>query len=125
MSRVITSPAIVEAVGNKPKRIHEFCGRVSSGDARVSVARMISPGGWKEPGQRPEFLEVSVVLRGTLHVEHDGGVSVVEAGQAFVAEPGTWVRYGTPDPDGADYIAICLPAFSPDTVRRDAPCHAT
>lgn len=120
MPRLIEQPTVIQAAGNKPKRIEEFAGRVNSGDAQVSVARMVSPGGWQEPGQRPEFQEVSVVLRGLVRVEHEGGVLDVRAGQAVVTFPGEWVRYSTPEPDGAEYVAVCLPAFSPDTVHRDA-----
>lgn len=122
MPRLISRPTIINAVGNKAKQIQEFFGLVNSGDAGISVARMKSPAGWIEPGQRPEFREISLVLRGMLCVAHDGGEIEVQAGQAVVAEPGEWVRYSTPGPDGADYIAFCLPAFSPDTVHRDAPC---
>jgi mannose-6-phosphate isomerase-like protein (cupin superfamily) len=117
--RFIESPAVVEAAGNKPKRIEEFIGRVNTGHATVSVARMVSPGGWLEPGQRPRFEEVTLVLRGLLRVEHEGGTLDVRAGQAVVTAPGEWVRYSTPEPDGAEYVAVCLPAFSPDTVHRD------
>ena len=119
MPRLIGQPTIVAAAGNKPKRIEEYAGRVNSGHAAVSVARMVSPGGWVEPGQRPEFEEVTVVLRGRLRVEHEAGVLDVTAGQAVVTAPNEWVRYSTPDPEGAEYIAVCLPAFSPDTVHRD------
>ena len=119
MPRLIEAPAIVEAAGNKPKRIEEYAGRVNSGHERVSVARMTSPGGWREPGQRPEFEELTVVLSGMLRVEYDGGSMDVRAGQAVVASSGEWVRYSTPQADGAEYIAVCLPAFSPDTVHRD------
>lgn len=119
MPRLIARPAIITSAGNKPKRIEEYAGHVNSGHASVSVARMVSPGGWREPGQRPEFEEITVVLRGKLSVEHHGGVLEVAAGQAVVTSPGEWVRYSTPDPDGAEYIAVCLPAFSPDTVGRD------
>jgi mannose-6-phosphate isomerase-like protein (cupin superfamily) len=110
---------VIEAAGNKPKVIEEFAGRPSTGDAAVSVARMRSPAGWVEPGQRPEFREITVVLEGALHVEHDGGTLVVNAGQAVITEPGEWVRYSSPGEDGAQYVAICLPAFSPDSVHRD------
>jgi len=119
MPRLIAAPAVVAAAGTKPKRIEEFAGRVNSGHAQVSVARMASPSGWQEPGQRPEFEEITVVLRGTVRVEHDGGVMDVQAGQAVVTTPGEWVRYSTPGPDGAEYVAVCFPAFSPDTVHRD------
>lgn len=117
--RLIPQPAVVEAAGTKPKLIQEFAGRVNSGHARVSVARMTSPGGWQEPGQRPEFEEITIVLRGMLRVEHAGGRLDVRAGQAVVTEPGEWVRYSTPEPEGAEYLAVCLPAFSPATVHRD------
>lgn len=119
MPRLIPRPAIVEAAGNKPKRIEEYVGRVNSGHSALSVARMVSPGGWQEPGQRPEFEEVTLVLRGLLRVEHEGGVLEVRAGQAVVSAPGEWVRYGSPEPEGAEYVAVCLPAFSPGTVHRD------
>jgi mannose-6-phosphate isomerase-like protein (cupin superfamily) len=120
MPTLIQSPSMIIAAGNKPKRIEEFIGRVSSGHAAVSIARMTSPAGWEEPGQRPDFEEVTLVLRGTVRVESETGVVDVHAGQAVVTEPGEWVRYSTPGPDGAEYVAICLPAFSPDTVHRDA-----
>ena len=120
MPRLIAAPAVVAAAGTKPKRIEEFAGRVNSGHATVSVARMTSPSGWEEPGQRPEFEEITVVLGGLLRVEHEGGVLDVGAGQAVVTAPGEWVRYSTPGADGAEYIAVCLPAFSPGTVHRDA-----
>jgi mannose-6-phosphate isomerase-like protein (cupin superfamily) len=119
MPKLIERPTIIEAAGNKPKQIEEFAGRVNSGHTDVSVARMTSPEGWREPGQRPEFLEVTVVLEGTLVVEHEGGALEVKAGQAVVANPGEWVRYSTPHPGGASYIAVCIPAFSPRTVNRD------
>jgi quercetin dioxygenase-like cupin family protein len=119
MPTLIPAPTIVQAAGSKPKRIEEYAGRVNSGDAHVSVARMVSPEGWEEPGQRPEFQEITLVLRGTLRVEHAGGVLEVEAGQAVVAHPGEWVRYASPAPGGAEYVAVCLPAFSPATVHRD------
>ena len=112
-------PTVIAAAGTKPKRIEEFAGRVNSGHAGVSVARMMSPSGWQEPGQRPEFEEITVVLRGMVRVEHEGGTLDVRAGQAVVTAPGEWVRYSTPEPDGAEYIAVCLPAFSPATVHRD------
>ena len=119
MPILIERPAIVEAAGTKPKQIQEFAGRVNSGHGKVSVARMVSPAGWEEPGQRPEFEEITVVLRGLLRVEHEGGHLDVGAGQAVVAAPGEWVRYSSPEPYGAEYIAVCLPAFSPATVHRD------
>ena len=120
MPTLIQKPTVIEAAGNKPKQIREFAGRVNSGHAGVSVARMVSPEGWVEPGQRPEFEEITVVLKGMLRVEHDGGALDVRAGQAVVAKPGEWIRYSSPEPGGAEYIAVCLPAFSPDSVHRDA-----
>lgn len=120
MPTLIPQPTVVAAVGTKPKRIEEYAGRVNSGHTGVSVARMVSPEGWEEPGQRPEFEEITVVLQGMLRVDHDGGTLDVRAGQAVVAAPGEWVRYSSPEPGGAEYVAICLPAFSPATVHRDA-----
>jgi mannose-6-phosphate isomerase-like protein (cupin superfamily) len=116
----IEKPSVIEAVGNMPKRIEEYAGRVNSGHAQVSVARMVSPEGWREPGQRPEFEEITVVLRGILRVEHDSGSFDVHAGQAVIAHAGEWVRYSSPAPGGAEYVAVCLPAFSPDKVHRDS-----
>lgn len=115
----ISKPTVIEAAGNLPKRIEEFAGRVNTGHSDVSVARMVSPAGWQEPGQRPEFEEITVVLRGVLRVEHEGGTLDVREGEAVVTKPGEWVRYSTPDAGGAEYIAVCLPAFSPATVHRD------
>jgi mannose-6-phosphate isomerase-like protein (cupin superfamily) len=120
MLKLIAAPTVIQAAGNKPKRIEEYAGRVNSGHAAVSVARMTSPAGWEEPGQRPDFEEITVVLRGMLRVESEDGALDVRAGQAVVTRPGEWVRYSTPEPDGAEYIAVCFPAFSPDTVHRDA-----
>lgn len=117
MPNLINQPTRIEAAGNKPKLIEEFIGRVNTKHAHVSIARMTSPAGWVEPGQRPEFQEITVVLDGTLLVEHEGGKISVNAGQAIVCEPGEWVRYSTPS--GAEYIAVCLPAFSPESVHRD------
>ena len=119
MPRLIIQPSIVQAAGTPPKRIEEYAGRVSSGHAGVSIARMVSPAGWVEPGQRPEFEEITVVLTGTVRVEYESGALDVQAGQAVVTSPGEWVRYSTPH-GGAEYIAVCLPAFSMDTVHRDA-----
>jgi quercetin dioxygenase-like cupin family protein len=119
MPRLIEQPTIIKSAGNKPKQIQEFAGRVNSGHGDVSVARMVSPSGWQEPGQRPEFEEITVVLRGLLRVEHEKGVIDVRAGQAIVTSPGEWVRYSTPEAEGAEYVAVCLPAFSPATVHRD------
>jgi quercetin dioxygenase-like cupin family protein len=119
MPKLIERPTKIQAAGTKPKQIEEFAGRVNTGHERVSVARMVSPEGWVEPGQRPEFEEITVVLRGLLRVEHEGGTLDVRAGQGVVTAPGEWVRYATPEPGGAEYVAICLPAFSPATVHRD------
>ena len=119
MPRVIEGPTRIEASGNKPKVIDEYVGRVNSQTEALSVAHMRSPGGWVEPGQTPEFDEYTVVLRGLLRVEHRDGALDVRAGQAVVVSGGEWVRYGTPEAEGAEYIAICLPAFAPETVHRD------
>lgn len=116
----ITQPTQITAAGNKPKIIHEFIGRVNSQTEAVSIARMNSPEGWLEPGQTPEFEEYTIVLRGLLRVEHNGGTIDVREGQAIITRPGEWVRYSTPEPGGAEYIAVCRPAFSPSTVHRDA-----
>jgi len=120
MPTLIAQPTVIAAAGTKPKRIEEYAGRVNSGHDGVSVARMISPEGWEEPGQRPEFEEITVVLRGTLRVQHEGGTLEVRAGQAIVTRAGEWVRYSTPEEGGAEYVAVCVPAFSPQTVHRDA-----
>lgn len=119
MPTFIAGPTTIEAAGNKPKRIEEYIGRVNSGHHAVSVARMRSPAGWEEPGQRPDFEEITIVLRGLLRVEHAGGALDVRGGQAVITHAGEWVRYSTPEEGGADYVAICLPAFSPQTVHRD------
>jgi mannose-6-phosphate isomerase-like protein (cupin superfamily) len=119
MPTLIESPKRIEAAGNKPKLIDEYIGRVNSATDALSVAHMRSPGGWVEPGQAPEFDEFTVVLRGCLHVEHASGELVVRAGQAVIAHKGEWIRYSTPEEGGAEYIAVCLPAFSPSTVHRD------
>jgi quercetin dioxygenase-like cupin family protein len=119
MPTLISSPSIVAAAGTKPKKIEEFIGRVNSGTEAVSVARMTSPAGWVEPGQAPEFDEYTLVLRGLLRVTTKSGVLDVRAGQAVIAHRGEWVQYSTPDDGGAEYVAVCLPAFSPGTVRRD------
>ena len=119
MPRLIEQPAVIAAAGNKPKRIEEYTGRVNSGHESISIARMVSPEGWEEPGQRPEFEEITVVLKGMIRVEHEGGALDVRAGQAVVSVPGEWVRYSSPEPGGAEYIAVCLPAFSPAIVHRD------
>ena len=119
MPRLVPAPTVVPAAGDPPKRIEEFVGRVNTGHAGVSVARMVSPRGWVEPGQRPDFEELTVVLRGMIRVEHEKGSMDVRAGQAVITSPGEWVRYSTPEGEGAEYVAICLPAFSMDTVHRD------
>ena len=119
MTTLIETPSVIAAAGNKPKIIEEFVGRVSSKTASLSVARMQSPGGWVEPGQTPEFDEFTVVLRGSLRVTTRDGALDVHAGQAVIAHAGEWVQYSTPGPDGAEYIAVCLPAFSMETVHRD------
>jgi mannose-6-phosphate isomerase-like protein (cupin superfamily) len=119
MPELIASPTVIASAGNKPKVIEEFIGRVNSGHHSLSVARMKSPAGWEEPGQRPEFEEVTLVLAGMLRVEHEAGALEVRAGQAVVARPGEWVRYSSPEPEGAEYVAVCLPAFAPETVHRD------
>lgn len=120
MPTFLSQPSRVQAAGNKPKLIDEYIGRVNSKNEGVSIAHMRSPGGWREPGQTPQFDEYTVVLRGMLRVEHRGGSSDVQAGQAVIAHKGEWVRYSTPEPEGAEYIAVCLPAFSMETVHRDA-----
>jgi len=119
MPRLIENPTVVEAAGTKPKVIREHVGRVNSGDEALSIARMRSPEGWQEPGQRPEFDEYTLVLVGRLRVEFEGGALEVLAGQVVHARSGEWIRYSTPYPGGAEYVAICLPAFSPATVHRD------
>ena len=119
MPTLIPQPARVEAAGSPPKLIDEYIGRVNSNTATVSVAHMRSPENWREPGQTPEFDEFTIVLKGLLVVEHRGGSIEVAAGQAVIARRGEWIRYSTPHPGGAEYIAVCLPAFSPDTVHRD------
>jgi mannose-6-phosphate isomerase-like protein (cupin superfamily) len=119
MPHLIEQPTIIESAGNKPKQIEEFAGRVNTGHDQVSVARMTSPQGWREPGQRPEFEEITVVIKGMVRVEHESGTVDVHAGQAVIASPGEWVRYSTPEAGGAEYIAVCRPAFSPDSVHRD------
>ncbi len=117
MPRLINAPTLIPGVGTRPKRIEEFVGRVNTATEDVSIARMVSPPGWVEPGQAPEFDEYTLVLEGCLRVESREGVLDVRAGQGVHASPGEWVRYSTPE--GATYIAVCLPAFSPATVHRD------
>jgi mannose-6-phosphate isomerase-like protein (cupin superfamily) len=119
MPRLINSPTRIEAHGHPPKVIQEYVGRVNSGTTALSVARMKSPSGWSEPAQTPQFAEYTVVLHGSLTVETHDGVFEVSAGQAIITEAGEWVRYSTPGPEGAEYIAVCLPAFSPETVHRE------
>lgn len=119
MPQLISKPTVIEAVGNKPKLIQEFVGGVNTGHANVSVARMTSAEGWKEPGQRPDFEEITLVIRGMVRVEHEKGSIDVHAGEAVLVKPKEWVRYSTPNAGGAQYIAVCMPAFSPDTVNRD------
>ena len=119
MPEIIKEPQIIEAAGNKPKIIQEYFGRMNSGTEAVSIARMKSPGGWEEPGQKPEFDEYTLVLKGSLRVTTETDVFDVPAGQAILVKKGEWIRYSTPFEEGAEYIAVCLPAFSPDTVHRD------
>jgi mannose-6-phosphate isomerase-like protein (cupin superfamily) len=119
MPKLIEKPTRIEAAGNKPKLIDEYIGRVNSQDSGLSIAHMRSPSGWIEPGQRPDFDEYTLVLRGTLRVDYEGGSFDVRAGQAVIAKGGEWVRYSTPGDDGAEYVAICSPAFSIETVHRD------
>jgi mannose-6-phosphate isomerase-like protein (cupin superfamily) len=118
MPTLISQPTRIEAAGNKPKLIDEYVGRVNSGHSEASIAHMRSPGGWVEPAQTPDFQEFTIVLKGMLRVTHQGGVLDVRAGQAVVCRPGEWVQYSTPQTEGAEYIAICLPAFSPNAVHR-------
>jgi mannose-6-phosphate isomerase-like protein (cupin superfamily) len=120
MATLINAPSIIKAAGNKPKIIEEFVGRVNSKTESTSVARMQSPGGWTEPGQRPEFDEFTVVLKGMLRVKTETETIDVRAGQAVIVNKGEWIQYSSPEDGGAEYIAVCLPAFSPDTVHRDS-----
>jgi quercetin dioxygenase-like cupin family protein len=120
MARVLSEPKVIPAAGEPPKIIEEFIGIVNSETTTLSIAKMTSPSGWSEPGQTPEFDEYTIVLRGELQVETRGTVHRVSAGQAIIVSRGEWVRYSTPAPEGAEYIAVCLPAFSPATVHRDA-----
>jgi mannose-6-phosphate isomerase-like protein (cupin superfamily) len=121
MPELISAPARIPAAGTEPKLIDEYVGRASTGEDRVSVAHMRSPSGWVEPAQRPDFDEVTIVLRGAVRVEHEGGALDVAPGQAALVRAGEWVRYSTPGADGAEYVSVCLPAFSPDTVHREGP----
>ncbi len=120
MATFITKPTVIASAGNKPKLIEEFFGGVNSGTSATSIARMRSPGGWVEPGQTPEFDEYTVVLRGELQVKTKAETLTVKAGQAVHTPKGEWVQYSTPHPEGAEYIAVCLPAFAPGTVHRDS-----
>ena len=119
MPKFIESPSIIEAAGNKPKIIREYIGRINSSTQNISIAKMISPAGWEEPGQTPEFDEYTLVLKGMLRVETEEKIFNVNEGQAIITNAGEWIRYSTPNPGGAEYVAICLPAFSPETVHRD------
>ena len=119
MPTLISQPTRIQAAGNKPKLIDEYIGRVNSTTSSVSIAHMRSPQGWIEPGQRPDFDEFTIVLKGTLRVAHNGGTLEVKAGQAVIAHAGEWVQYSTPGPEGAEYIAVCVPAFSMESVHRD------
>jgi len=120
MPTLIPTPTRITAAGNKPKLIDEFIGRMNNGESRLSIARMRSPSGWVEPGQTPEFDEFTIVLKGSVRVAHKDGALDVAAGQAVFVQAGEWIQYSTPDPEGAEYIAVCLPAFSPQTVHRNA-----
>jgi mannose-6-phosphate isomerase-like protein (cupin superfamily) len=120
MPTLVAQPTRITAAGNKPKVIDEYIGQVNSSTSTVSVAHMRSPEGWQEPGQTPEFDEYTIVLKGALRVEHREGYVEVRAGQAVITHRGEWIRYSTPEPGGAEYIAVCLPGFSPDTVHRDS-----
>ncbi len=119
MIKKIEKPTIIEAAGNKPKRIEEFIGCINSQTSEISIARMKSPSGWEEPGQRPQFDEYSLVLKGILRVKTTNSIVDVESGQAIIVSANEWVQYSTPNDEGAEYIAVCLPAFTPDTVNRD------
>jgi hypothetical protein len=119
MPTLIAKPTRIEAAGNKPKLIDEYVGLVNSRNEHLSIAHMRSPGGWVEPGQAPDFDEYTIVFKGMVRVAYHGGVLEVRAGQAVLAHRGEWVQYSTPEPDGAEYLAVCLPAFSPDSVHRD------
>ena len=120
MATLIEAPKLMQAAGTKPKTIEEYIGRANSKTSDVSIARMVSPSGWVEPKQTPEFDEYTVVLRGMLRVESEAGTLDVRAGQAVIAPSGTWVRYSSPGPEGAEYVAVCVPAFSYETVHRES-----
>ena len=119
MPEFIEKPTLIQAAGDPPKTIEEYVGRANTGEDRISIARMISPGGWSEPRQRPEFDEYTIVLRGRVLIEYEGGRRELEAGQGVLMRAGESVRYSTPDADGAEYVAVCLPAFAPDRVHRE------
>jgi mannose-6-phosphate isomerase-like protein (cupin superfamily) len=119
MARLVAKPTVIPAAGQPPKLIEEFIGRVNSANSALSIAKMTSPSGWREAGQTPEFDEFTIVLRGQLQAETRDAVLQVSAGQALIVNAGEWVRYSTPGDEGAEYVAVCLPAFSPDTVHRD------
>ena len=119
MPKLISAPKIIEAAGNKPKIIREFFGRVNSSTDKISIAKMTSPAGWEEPGQTPEFDEYTLVLKGMLRVKTIENTFDIKAGQAILTYAGEWIQYSTPDPEGVEYVAVCLPAFSPETVHRD------
>ncbi|NBR04171.1 MAG: cupin [Planctomycetes bacterium] len=119
MPKIISTPTQIEAAGTGNKIIQEFFGKVTSADSNISIAKMQSPEGWSEPGQTPEFDEYTLVLKGCMHVETKNGLKIIKAGQAIHTFAGEWIRYSTPEKEGAEYIAICLPAFTPDTVHRD------
>ena len=120
MAKIISQPSIIKAAGNKEKLIEEYFGRINSGTSQVSIARMVSQEGWEEPGQCPEFDEYTIVLKGAVKVTTRNDVFIVKAGQAFISEANEWIQYSTPIEGGAEYIAVCLPAFSPQTVNRDS-----
>ena len=119
MPKIISNPIQIEAAGTGNKIIQEFFGKITSADSNISIAKMISPEGWSEPGQTPEFDEYTLVLKGCMHVETKTGLNIIKAGQAIHTFAGEWIRYSTPGKEGAEYIAICLPAFSPESVNRD------
>ena len=119
MPKLISKPTIIESAGNKPKIIREFIGKVNSSTNTISIAKMTSPAGWEEPGQTPEFDEYTIVLKGMLRVKTKDQTFDITAGQAIITYAGEWIRYSTPNPEGAEYVAVCLPAFSPETVHRD------
>ena len=119
MPKLIKTPTLIQAAGNKSKIIEEFVGNENTQTQNISVAKMSAPSGWLEPGQKPEFQEITIVLKGELHVQHNDGIIIVKKDQSIITEANEWVRYSTPSPEGAEYIAVCLPAFSPSSVHRD------